>query len=88
MNQIKAERGEQWQAAEGRFVCFPVDWAAAVAQVEESFYGSCTRGWREERGGNSRQRFSTQFHDGFREEAGQAFQVAEQREGSIVEESR
>lgn len=36
----------------------------------------------------SLQRFSAQFHDGFREEASQAFQVAEQREGSIVEESR
>lgn len=41
-----------------------------------------------ERGENSLQCFSTQFHDGFREEASQAFQVAEQQEGSIVEESR
>lgn len=37
---------------------------------------------------NSLRRFSTQFHDGFREEASQAFQVAVRWEGSIVEESR
>lgn len=74
---------EMWPDG-GSSVCFPVDWAGAQESSLRLLHtwledGGRWSGWW---------RVSTQFHDGFREEASQAFQVAEQWEGSSVEESR
>lgn len=65
-------------------VCFPVDRAAVQESSLRLLHTRLEDGGRR----SGRWRVSTQFHDGFREEASQAFQVAEQWEGRSVEESR